>query len=634
MPKVGVGKAMSPACQSLHGRREALSPPRSSHRFLSNKNGSEGAALGRSSPSYLYLKGNLFYFRYVFPKVHRDRLGHAEIRMSLETGYVREARARAVSLYSTLYVLLERGVMDYQELRQQLKGLLISILEGKNKNPISQSEIRERLNWHLRELLEQDDRNINPRPCIKIPGAELTSGQTSACHANILINLMDNPESLANIAIDAIPRLLSDGIFQPEEITKENVLQIVKSYLKIQITNHKIHEARARGDYLSEQAVFAAPYKPRENEVAAQSPNVISQSLKKTFLLSEFIEKYIEVKLSDGVWKKHSVPDHRGRLSYLIEILGDIQADVVSRDDMRRFREILRQLPPNRTKRKEYRDKSIEQIVAMMPAIVLNVKTVNMIVEAASSLFEWGVREGYLANNPAKSLSIKDDRQEIGLRETFDKTDLQKIFLCKKYINNEFKHPSFFWTPLVSLFTGMRLEEICQFRCEDVYESEIDGLFVIDINGRPSSNGTLDKTLKNKNATRLIPVHPILVEIGFIKYCSTMKKNKENRVFPELNKTAASPKYGKQPGKSFGKLIRDLKIEGNKTFHSFRHTFSDFYKKKDMQNDLFRQVFGHEISELAGRQYGSRFDVKMCHEKLISLLDYGIDFSRLRFVGK
>jgi len=524
--------------------------------------------------------------------------------------------------------------MDYQELRQQLKEWLLQLLAKEDKKPVSQKEIRERLNWYLRELLEQDDRNINPRPQVKIPGAELTSGQTSACHANILINLMDNPEVLADLAIDTIPRLLSDGIFQPEEITKENVLQIVKSHLKIQITNHRIQEARARGDYLPEEAVFAAPYKPCESEGTTQSFHAIPLASEKTFLLSELIERYVEVKLSDGVWKKHSVSDHRGRLSYLVEILGDVHAGDVSRDDMRRFREILRQLPPNRTKRKEYRDKSIEQIVAMKPIIVLNVKTVNMIVEAASSLFEWGVREGYVANNPAKSLSIKDDRQEIELRKSFDRADLQNIFLCKKYINNEFKHPSFFWTPLVSLFTGMRLEEICQLRCEDVYESEFDGLFVVDINGRPSADGTLDKTLKNKNATRLIPIHQSLVEIGFVEYCNKMKKNKEERIFPELNKTEASPKYGKQPGKSFGRLIRELKIEGNKTFHSFRHTFSDFYKKKNMHNDLFRQVFGHEITELAGRQYGSKFDVKICHEKLISMLDYGIDFSCLKFFDK
>ena len=524
--------------------------------------------------------------------------------------------------------------MDYQELRQQLKEWLLQLLAKEDKKPVSQKEIRERINGYLRVLLENDDRNVRPRPRVVGPDFELTSGQASLCHADILTSYVNEPKSLANISIDVIPELVAEEIFSQDEISKSNFLQITKEYVKAQITNHRIQEARARGDYLPEQAVFAAPYKPCEHEDVAQSSDVAPSNAEKALLLSELIEKYIEVKLSDGVWKAHSVPDHRGRLSYLIDILGDVQASKVSREDVRRFRDTIRQLPPNRTKRKEYRDKSIEDIIAMKPATVLNIKTVNMIVEAASSLFEWGVKENILSFNPAKSLSVKDDRQDIGLRDAFDKSDLQKIFFCKKYIGNGFKHPSFFWTPLISLFTGMRLEEICQLRCEDVYESETSGLFVIDVNARLSADGKVDKTLKNKNATRVIPVHKTLVEIGFIKYCNKMKDDGLERIFHELNKTAASPKYGKQPGKSFGKLVRELEIEGNKTFHSLRHTFSDYFKKKDMHNDLFRQVFGHEISELAGRQYGSKFDVQMCYDKLISLLDYGIDFSLLKYWDK
>lgn len=627
-------KAMSPACQSLQGRRVALSPPQASKDVFAGSSRQEALSLKRTSPSYLYLKGNLFYFRYAFSKIYRDRLGRAEIRMSLETGYMREARVRAVSMCSRIRILLESGVMDYQELRQQLKEWLLQLLAKEDKKPVSQKEIRERINGYLRMLLENDDRNVHPRPRVVGPDIELTSGQASLCHADILTSIVNEPKSLANISIDVIPELVAEDIFSQDEISKSNFLQITKEYVKAQITNHRIQEARARGDYLPEQAVFAAPYKPCEHEDVAQSSDVASSNTEKALSLSELIEKYIEVKLSDGLWKKHSVPDHRGRLVHLVEILGDKPIELVSREDIRKFRDTLRRLPPNRTKIKQYKDKSIEQILEMNPEKVLNVKTVKMIVEAASSLFEWGVKEGYLEKNPVKGIIVKDDRQQIELRDAFDVSDLEKIFSCKKYIGNEFKHPSFFWTPVVALFTGMRLEEICQLRCEDVYESETSGLFVIDVNARPSADGKVDKTLKNKNATRVIPVHKTLVEIGFIEYCNKMKVDGLERIFPELNKTAASPKYGKQPGKSFGKLIRELEIEGNKTFHSLRHTFSDFFKKKDMHNDLFRQVFGHEISELAGRQYGSKFDVQMCYDKLISLLDYRIDFSLLKYGDK
>jgi len=55
-----------------------------------------------------------------------------------------------------------------------------------------------------------------------------------------------------------------------------------------------------------------------------------------------------------------------------------------------------------------------------------------------------------------------------------------------------------------------------------------------------------------------------------------------------------------------------------------RHTFSDFYKKRHLQNDVFRQVFGHDIPELAAKQYGSKFSPKQCFDELISQIEYEI----------
>lgn len=619
--------AMSQASSSLQGRKEELSPPRSSSRILPGCSRSAGYSLRRSSPAYLYLKGNLYYFRYAFPKAYRDLLGRAEIRISLQTGYVREARHRASGLYALLLNLVGGGLLDYQELRMQLKQWLIRLLDEPNKKSISQQDIRERLNGYLRVLLEQDDYNVQPREGVHGPGIDLTSGQLAACNANIMRYWVDSPESLAGVAVDCIPVLVREGVFKPEEITADNFLQIAKSYLKMQVTNKRVLQARENGDYLVEEAVFSAPYKPYpladdmlEDEQKTELPE-------QQFCLSEFIEKYIQTKLSDGAWKAHSVADHRARLANLIEILNDKSVRDVTRDDMRYFRDVLRKLPPNRTKLKEFKGKSVKEILDMNCVAVLSVKTVNMIVEAASSVFDWGVREGLLEQNPAKGLSIKDDRQEIGLRDAFTREDLNQIFSSDYYVNGKFKHPSFFWAPLIGAYTGMRLEEICQLDCDDIYESDAPGVWVIDINVKPSRDGIVRKLLKNKNSVRIVPVHRDLIQVGLLEYREKLKKKGVERLFAELQKTDLSPKYGKQPGKSFGKLVRSLKFTGNKTFHSLRHSFSDFFKVEGLHNDIFRQIFGHEIPGLAGRQYGSKFDSLTCYNEIVSKLDYGINVS-------
>ena len=618
---------MLQASTSIQSRREALSPPRPASRASDADSLPEGRSIRRSSPTYLYLKGNLYYFRYAFPKACRDLLGHAEIRISLQTGYVREARHRASGLYAMLLKLIGGGVMDYQELRGQLAQWLAELLDEPDKKPISQKVIRERLNGYLRALLEKDDIQIHPRTGVSGPGINLTSGQLSACYANMLTRLVDNPESLVDSAVDCIPHLIDEGVFKPEEISTENVLQIAKAHMKIQVTNHKVQAARANGDFLTEQAIFAAPYEPYPPVVDEAVVQKDQSDIVRKELLSEFIEKYIQTKLSDGAWKDHGVADHRGRLVNLVEMLGDKVVSDVSRDDMRNFRDVLRKLPPNRTKLKEYKGKTINDILEMNPTRVLSVKTVNVIVETASSMFDWGVREGLLSQNPAKGLSIKDDRQEIGLRDAFSPDDLQKIFACDNYVKGSFKHPSFFWAPLISVYTGMRLEEVCQLECDDIYESEASGVWVIDINVKQSRDGNVHKLLKNKNSTRVVPIHRDLIELGLLKYRENIKTQGIERLFSELQKTELSPKYGKQPGKSFGKLVRSLALGGNKTFHSLRHSFSDFFKVKGLHNDVFRQIFGHEIPGLAGRLYGSKFDALACYNEIVSKIDYGIDIS-------
>ena len=101
-----------------------------------------------------------------------------------------------------------------------------------------------------------------------------------------------------------------------------------------------------------------------------------------------------------------------------------------------------------------------------------------------------------------------------------------------------------------------------------------------------------------------------------------MIKSNHIRLFPLLNKTEKSPKYGKQVGKAFGLLLKEKNIVDGKSFHSLRHSFSNFFKVRNMHTDMFRQVFGHEIQHLAGRQYGDKFSIKQIYEELISKISF------------
>ncbi len=94
------------------------------------------------TPPLLYLRGTLYYFRFKFPHWLRLLTGHGEIRLSLGTGHLRNARRQGVRLYSELQTLILGGkVLDYIEIKRRLNILLQRDLLEEAKNPDLRHEV-------------------------------------------------------------------------------------------------------------------------------------------------------------------------------------------------------------------------------------------------------------------------------------------------------------------------------------------------------------------------------------------------------------------------------------------------------------------------------------------------------------
>lgn len=334
-------------------------------------------------------------------------------------------------------------------------------------------------------------------------------------------------------------------------------------------------------------------------------------------MLSELIEQFVSASRLDGRWREHMAGEHRARLRTLLEILGDRPAGSVCRKDMRRFRDILRNLPPCWRRIIARTGQSAQELAESHSGTRLKALTVNITMSSIASMFGWAVREELLLSNPAAGLCIRCQDTAIDKRQPLSRKDILAVFARKRYSPEKFINPAYYWCPLISLYTGMRLEEIAQLHCEDVYSEE--GVAIIHVRDE-SADGLNDKIIKNANAMRKIPIHKKLVERGFLKYVEGQKNAGEIRLFPGLHKCGG--KYGKQVGIQFSRLLAERGIRGRKSFHSLRHTFSNFFKKKNLQTDMFRQIFGHEIPHMAGSRYGDRFTAREIYDGLISKIDY------------
>ena len=207
------------------------------------------------------------------------------------------------------------------------------------------------------------------------------------------------------------------------------------------------------------------------------------------------------------------------------------------------------------------------------------------------------------------------DKSKDHCRDVFDKSDLTKIFSeSLEYGQDRHMRPQNFWIPLLALFTGARLEEICQLLVSDI--KEVDGVWCIDIN-----EDHPDKSVKTSEQ-RLVPLHPFLLELGFHRYAKSLPV--DGRVFYDLKRI--DDRWGHYPSKWFGLFINRCGIEApknTKVFHSFRHTVASRLKELDVPVDKISGLLGHSIEQ----EY-SRHGKKLKPQKLLDDCVYRLDFHK------
>jgi integrase len=239
-------------------------------------------------------------------------------------------------------------------------------------------------------------------------------------------------------------------------------------------------------------------------------------------------------------------------------------------------------------------------------------------------VLNWAVNEEFLKKNYLKGLRVVDPIHLREKRLPFDEGQLSAIFAaplysgcqndCEGYARKGDMRPTGtrYWVPLVGLLSGMRLNEICQMDTSDV--REIDGIECFVVTTR-SMIGTTDKRLKTRNSERLVPVHPRLIELGFLKFVSDMKSSGKDKMFYDIN-----------PGKdgirstSFSKwfisfLIKSKANKPRTSFHSFRHSFRDALREAGVDREVAMALGGWgsggksglDVSDYYGRGYHPGF---------------------------
>ena len=243
-------------------------------------------------------------------------------------------------------------------------------------------------------------------------------------------------------------------------------------------------------------------------------------------------------------------------------------------------------------------------------------QTIKAHLTTFKEFLRYCVREEIIANNfnEAIDMPVKLERQ---VRTPFTTSELKKIFNTATYPspktrNNQAK----FWIPLVALFQGCRLNEICQLDVDDIVARE--GLECISINANAK-----DKSVKNKPSQRIVPIHPVLKELGFLRYVYYQSKMKQHKLFSEL-KYSQKQGYGTAIQKWFARYLDSIGIKGkDKVFHSFRHTFETKALEKLLHTEHQNRLCGWTNKGVGQSVYGKQLHIKVLYDELCKI-DYPI----------
>lgn len=334
----------------------------------------------------------------------------------------------------------------------------------------------------------------------------------------------------------------------------------------------------------------------------------------KKYPLSKMIKQYMEFK--EPEWTPKTKMEMGGVFRFLLELIGDVDVTEITRQTVLDLRAKLMRLPPNLHKR--YPDQTIQQLLDRTDIHAMSTKSVNKHVGGMGGVLRYCLDLGVVTVNYATGLKLSEKGRVDEERSSYHVDDLKSI------VANLPRKPTFperYWIPLIGCYSGMRLNEICQLYVEDV--RQVEGVWCFSI------NGAKDKRLKNQASERVLPIHPKLIDLGFIEHWEKVKKAGVPRLWPNLTWMDVHG-YSNGFGNWYQRFNRRyVTNDPKKVFHSFRHLVTDTLKQVGIQDSLIAELVGHSHGNhaMTMSRYGKRYQPKVLLEALMHL-DYGIEIKR------
>ncbi len=260
--------------------------------------------------------------------------------------------------------------------------------------------------------------------------------------------------------------------------------------------------------------------------------------------LSNYFETVYVPTLQQGkaITGERTLPGKRLAVKLFTELLGDKAIHSISTGDMWEYHDALLELPDRRglkdTERELGSRTLIERVASgVIVAPLLHPKTVNKHISGIKSVLDLAAKRRDVTTSAAQGVRAEVNQEEETGR-AFTTDELNRIFRLPLFAGCSeglvegglFKsgpvliQDDRFWIPLLLLFTGARSSEIVGLEAQDVEPDHAFPHILI----KPNTT----RGLKNRYSKRMVPIHPFLIEVGFLEFARKQRTTQTTRFFP------------------------------------------------------------------------------------------------------
>ncbi len=371
----------------------------------------------------------------------------------------------------------------------------------------------------------------------------------------------------------------------------------------------RLMEARLQAATAELRAVAGEPL--RRPGVALRAPAATAPKAKSTPKVSEMAAMYAEERIAQGRWSPKTAKQGATIFGLVAEMLGDPPSGEVTKAHIRQLGLDITKLPANMAKR--YSGLSVVEVLAKTQGdgtvARLESRSVNKHYQHVRTLFAWATEHDHIAQSPAAVLHDVEEGRAQDARKVFDDEDIVAFFA---EIAKKAKEPYGSWIPRIMAYTGCRMGEAAQLRKVDIrMEQEVP---VFDFNEESDQ-----KNLKTDGSTRCVPIHPRLLELGFLEFVAGCP---EGFLFPQRIRFTANAERGNMDllSKQLNRWLRNAGVaDKRKSVQSFRGTLATRLKDLGVAEYHIAEVVGHENDNITSGRYGKRTNLAALHDVVAKL---------------